>query len=190
MPQLLLLNKPFNVICQFSSHPRYPALSDFVPYPNLYPAGRLDTDSEGLVILTDDGILQHRITDPRHKLAKTYWVQVEGPIDNTAIKKLSTGIILKDGLTKPADACLLECPLDEQDNPIGLWARIPPIRKRITIPTSWLSLTLYEGRNRQVRRMTAAVGFPTLRLIRKQIGPWTLDDLQPGAFRWANYIIR
>jgi len=186
MSQLLLLNKPFNVICQFSPHPRYPSLADYVPFRDLYPAGRLDTDSEGLLILTHDGSLQHRITDPRHKLAKTYWVQVEGLIDSDALEKLSTGILLKDGLTKPAQACSLVSPINEQGDPIGLWPRNPPIRTRIAIPTSWLSITLYEGRNRQVRRMTAAVGFPTLRLIRKQIGSLTLDDLEPGTYRWIN----
>ncbi|MES2205350.1 MAG: pseudouridine synthase [Pseudomonadota bacterium] len=186
MSQLLLLNKPFNVICQFSAHPTYPSLADYVPFPNLYPAGRLDTDSEGLLVLTNDGVLQHRITDPRHKLPKTYWVQVEGLIDSEALKKLNTGVMLKDGFTKPAQVNVVESPTNEQGDPIGLWPRNPPIRTRINIPTSWVSITLYEGRNRQVRRMTAAVGFPTLRLIRKQIGCWALDDLEPGAYRWAN----
>lgn len=175
MGRILLFNKPFGVICQFSSDGMHPTLADYIPLPEFYPAGRLDTDSEGLLVLTDDGQLQHRITDPKHKLAKTYWVQVEGVPDAVALEKLRTGVTLKDGLTRPAGANLM-------DEPAGLWPRNPPVRERKLIPTSWLELTIREGKNRQVRRMTAAVGFPTLRLIRYRIGDWTLDGVEPG--RW------
>lgn len=176
MGRILLFNKPFGVICQFSSDGMHPTLADYIPLPEFYPAGRLDTDSEGLLVLTDDGQLQHRITDPKHKLAKTYWVQVEGVPDAVALEKLRTGVTLKDGLTRPAGANLM-------DEPAGLWPRNPPVRERKLIPTSWLELTIREGKNRQVRRMTAAVGFPTLRLIRYRIGDWTLDGVEPG--RWV-----
>ncbi|OGT22012.1 MAG: pseudouridine synthase [Gallionellales bacterium RIFOXYB12_FULL_54_9] len=174
MGHILLFNKPFGVICQFSCDGLHPTLADYIPLPEFYPAGRLDTDSEGLLVLTDDGQLQHRITDPKHKLAKTYWVQVEGVPDAAALDKLRTGVALKDGMTRPAVANLMADPV--------LWPRNPPVRERKLIPTSWLELTIREGKNRQVRRMTAAVGFPTLRLIRYRIGDWTLEGIEPG--RW------
>jgi 23S rRNA pseudouridine2457 synthase len=176
MGSILLFNKPFGVICQFSRDGLHSTLADYIALPDFYPAGRLDTDSEGLLVLTDDGMLQHRITDPKHKLAKTYWVQVEGVPDETALEKLRTGVSLNDGMTLPAEAQLM-------DEPATLWPRNPPIRERKAISTRWIALTLREGRNRQVRRMTAAVGLPTLRLIRYRIGEWTLDDLAPGQSR-------
>ena len=161
---------------QFSDHDGRITLGDFIDLPGVYPAGRLDYDSEGLMILTGDGKLQHRISHPRHKLSKTYWVQVEGQINKNAISELRRGVELKDGLTKPAVAEII-------DEPDDLWPRHPPIRYRANIPTSWLSLTIGEGKNRQVRRMTAAVGFPTLRLIRAAIGPWNVDKLAPGEYQ-------
>jgi 23S rRNA pseudouridine2457 synthase len=173
----LLFNKPYGVICQFSHDGMHSTLADYIAVPDVYPAGRLDTDSEGLLLLTDDGLLQHRITDPKHKLAKTYWVQVDGVPDESALEQLRRGVGLKDGLTLPAQASLME-------EPAGLWQRDPPVRFRKDIPTSWLQLTIREGKNRQVRRMTAAVGFPTLRLIRYAIGDWTLDGVQPG--KWMS----
>lgn len=176
MGRILLFNKPFGVICQFSRDGIHPTLADYIPLPGFYPAGRLDTDSEGLLVLTDDGQLQHRITDPGYKLPKTYWVQVEGLPDEAALAQLCSGVQLKDGMTRPAEARLI-------DEPPGLWPRNPPIRERRAIPTSWLALTIAEGRNRQVRRMTGAVGFPTLRLIRYCIGDWTLDGLGQGEWR-------
>ncbi|MDD2720107.1 MAG: rRNA large subunit pseudouridine synthase E [Gallionella sp.] len=176
MGSILLFNKPFGVICQFSPDGLHPTLADYILLPGFYPAGRLDTDSEGLLLLTDDGKLQHRITDPKHKLPKTYWVQVEGVPDDAALEKLRRGVQLKDGLTLPAEAGLMA-------EPANLWPRTPSVRFRKEIPTSWLRLTIREGRNRQVRRMTAAVGFPTLRLIRYAIGEWTLDGLMPGESR-------
>lgn len=176
MGRILLFNKPFGVICQFSRDGLHPTLADYIPLPEFYPAGRLDTDSEGLLVLTDDGQLQHRITDPKHKLPKTYWVQVEGVPDDAAIEKLRSGVKLPDFTTRPAGARLI-------DEPACLWPRTPPVRERKSIPTSWLELTIKEGKNRQVRRMTAAVGFPTLRLIRYRIGEWTLDGLEPGKWR-------
>ncbi len=179
MSRILLFNKPYGVICQFSKDGLHPTLADYIPVPNVYAAGRLDTDSEGLLLLTDDGKLQHRITDPQHKLPKTYWVQVEGVPDESALAQLRKGVLLKDGITLPAAARLM-------DEPEGLWPRDPPVRIRQNIPTSWLELTIREGRNRQVRRMTAAVGFPTLRLIRYAIGEWTLSGLQSAAWREAN----
>lgn len=176
MAKLLLLNKPYGVICQFSPSGDRPTLKDFMPISGVYPAGRLDTDSEGLVVLTDDGALQHRITDPRHKLPKTYLVQVEGMPDEPALALLRNGIQLNDYRAKPAEVAIV-------DSPPWLWPRVPPIRVRQHIPTTWLQLTLREGRNRQVRRMTAAAGFPTLRLIRYSIGTWTLDGIAPGQWK-------
>jgi len=176
MSRILLFNKPYGVICQFSRDGMHPTLADYIAVPDFYPAGRLDTDSEGLLVLTDDGKLQHRITDPKHKLSKTYWVQVEGIPDEAALQQLRRGVSLKDGMTLPAEAHLM-------DEPAWLWPRNPPIRDRKSIPTSWIALTIREGKNRQVRRMTAAVGFPTLRLIRYRIGDWTLDGVAPGAWR-------
>ncbi|MBI5889972.1 MAG: rRNA large subunit pseudouridine synthase E [Nitrosomonadales bacterium] len=177
MGRILLFNKPYGVICQFSRDGMHPTLADYIAMPGFYPAGRLDTDSEGLLLLTDDGKLQHRITDPKHKLPKTYWVQVEGVPDQAALQRLRDGVQLKDGMTLPAGA-------ESMDEPPGLWQRDPPVRFRKDISTSWLQLTLREGKNRQVRRMTAAVGFPTLRLIRYAIGDWTLDGIAPG--KWSN----
>ena len=180
VPRLLLLNKPFDVLTQFSpdgSGRR--TLKDFVDMPGVYPAGRLDRDSEGLLLLTNDGPLQAHIANPRHKLPKTYWVQVEGTPTEDQLRQLREGVLLNDGPTLPAQAqCLAEAP--------ALWERQPPIRVRQSIPTAWLELTIREGRNRQVRRMTAAVGLPTLRLVRVQIGPWALDDLAPGQWRDAS----
>lgn len=177
MSRILSFNKPYGVICQFSGDGMHPTLADYIPVAGVYPAGRLDTDSEGLLLLTDDGKLQHRITDPKHKLAKTYWVQVEGMPDQAALSKLENGVMLKDGMTLSAQAALI-------DEPSKLWLRDPPVRFRQNIPTSWVALTIREGRNRQVRRMTAAVGFPTLRLIRYSIGAWSLDGLMlPGQWR-------
>jgi len=176
MPRLILLNKPYGVLCQFTSEGGRSCLADYVDVPGVYPAGRLDADSEGLVLLTDDGALQQRISNPRHKLGKTYWVQVEGEPTDAAIAKLRRGPDLADGATLPCEArCISEPP--------GLWPRVPPIRVRKAIPTTWLELGLKEGRNRQVRRMTAAVGYPTLRLVRAAIGPWRLDGLAPGRWR-------
>jgi len=176
MGSILLFNKPFGVICQFSRDGLHPTLADYIALPDFYPAGRLDTDSEGLLVLTDDGKLQHRITDPKHKLPKTYWVQVEGVADENALEQLRRGVQLKDGVSLPAEARLMP-------EPAGLWPRNPPIRERKSIPTSWLALTIREGKNRQVRRMTAAAGLPTLRLIRYRIGEWTLDGIEPGQSR-------
>ncbi len=176
MGKILLFNKPFGVICQFSRDGIHPTLADYIALPDFYAAGRLDTDSEGLLVLTDDGQLQHRITDPQHKLPKTYWVQVEGMPDDAALEKLRQGVTLSDFTTQPGEVCVMNEPAD-------LWPRHPPIRMRKNIPTSWLELTIHEGKNRQVRRMTAAVGLPTLRLIRYRIGEWALDRLNPGEWR-------
>ena len=175
MGRILLFNKPFGVISQFSRDGMHPTLADYIPLPGFYPAGRLDTDSEGLLLLTDDGKIQHRITDPRHKLPKTYWVQVEGIATEEALERLRSGVRLSDFTTLPAEAALME-------EPEGLWLRDPPVRFRKHIPTSWIELSIREGKNRQVRRMTAAVGFPTLRLIRSRIGEWSLDDIMPGSW--------
>ncbi len=172
----ILFNKPYGVLCQFSGDGARPTLAPFIAVPDVYPAGRLDVDSEGLVVLTSDGTLQARIADPRHKLAKTYWVQVEGAPTAAQLCELEAGVVLRDGRTRPAGARSIA-------EPPGLWPRNPPIRSRRHIPTAWLELTLREGRNRQVRRMTAAVGLPTLRLVRSAIGPWSLEGLSPGAWR-------
>ncbi|KKB76670.1 pseudouridine synthase [Devosia soli] len=177
MPRLILLNKPFNVQSQFSGGEPGETLASFVRVPGVYPAGRLDKDSEGLLLLTDDGQLQARISSPKFKLPKTYLVQVEGIPDEGALEKLRNGVTLKDGPTLPAQARLIDPPT--------LWERNPPVRFRKSVPDSWISLTITEGRNRQVRRMTASVGFPTLRLVRWQIGDWTLDGLAPGEWRDA-----
>ncbi|NVJ49439.1 MAG: pseudouridine synthase [Gammaproteobacteria bacterium] len=173
--RVILFNKPFNTLCQFSGEEHDDLLSNYIDIPQVYAAGRLDKDSEGLLVLTNNGKLQHRITDPKHKQAKTYWVQVEGIPDQAAIHALNNGVQLNDGLTRPAQARLIEAPT--------VWPRNPPIRTRQTIPTQWLELTIHEGRNRQVRRMTAAVGYPTLRLIRVSVGKWQLGDLAPGEYR-------
>ena len=176
MSRLLLLNKPFGFVCQFTADGGHRGLKDLVDVPDVYPAGRLDTDSEGLVLLTDDGRLQAAIANPRYKVDKAYWVQVEGEAAGHALQRLREGVELRDGPTLPAVARAI-------DAPAGLWGRDPPIRARKHIPTSWIELELREGRNRQVRRMTAAVGLPTLRLVRHRIGPWNLDDMAPGQWR-------
>ena len=176
MPRLILLNKPYGVLCQFTDAAGRPSLKDWVQVPGVYAAGRLDTDSEGLLALTDDGALQHRIADPRHKLPKTYLVQVEGDPDEAALAALRAGVDLGDFRTRPCEARRVP-------EPEWLWPRDPPIRERRAIPTAWLEIVLREGRNRQVRRMTARVGHPTLRLIRVAIGPWRLDGLRPGQWR-------
>ena len=177
MSRILLFNKPYGVICQFSRDGMHPTLADYIALPDFYPAGRLDTDSEGLVLLTDDGQLQHVITDPKHKLSKTYWAQVEGVPDEAALAHLRRGVKLPDFTTLPSEARHI-------DEPPNLWPRTPPVRERKAIPTSWLELTIREGKNRQVRRMTAAVGLPTLRLIRYSVGDWSLDGLEPAQWRF------
>jgi 23S rRNA pseudouridine2457 synthase len=174
---VILLNKPYGVLCQFTAQDGRATLRDHVDVPGVYPAGRLDADSEGLVVMTADGRQQARIADPRHKLPKTYWVQVEGTPGAEALRALARGVALADGPTRPARVRVLPDP--------AVWPRQPPIRVRRAIPTAWLELTLREGRNRQVRRMTAAVGLPTLRLIRWAVGPWTLAGLAPGQWRTA-----
>lgn len=175
---LILLNKPYDVLCQFTDGDGRATLADFVPVKGVYPAGRLDRDSEGLVVLTDDGRQQARIADPKHKLEKTYLAQVEGVVSDAAVQALSRGVALKDGPTLPARARAV-------DAPGWLWPRLPPIRERKTVPDGWIELTIREGRNRQVRRMCAAVGLPCLRLIRWRVGDWTLDGLAPGDWRQA-----
>jgi 23S rRNA pseudouridine2457 synthase len=176
---LILFNKPYNVLCQFTDRGGRPKLSNFIGVPDVYPAGRLDKDSEGLVLLTDDGRLQHYISHPKFKLWKIYWVQVEGiPTANT-LMQLSQGVDLKDGRTRPAKIELISEIHD-------LWPRVPPIRYRANIPTTWLKLAICEGRNRQVRRMTAAVGYPTLRLVRYAIGALTIDGLTSGQWRYED----
>ena len=178
MARLLLFNKPFGVLSQFTdrgSPTERATLSDFIAVRGVYPAGRLDRDSEGLLLLTDDGRLQARIAEPRFKLPKTYLVQVEGDPDDAALAPLRTGVRLKDGMTLPAEAKRIDAP--------DLWPRVPPIRERKSVPDCWLSITIREGRNRQVRRMTAAVGLPTLRLVRWSVGDWTLEGIAPGEFR-------
>lgn len=180
MSQLILFNKPFRVLSQFTDRDSVPeprdTLADYLDAPGYRPAGRLDYDSEGLLILTGDGKLQQRIAHPKHRQWKTYWVQVEGQIDATACNALTEGIMLKDGPTRRAKVRQLTHP--------AVWPRNPPIRSRKTVDDSWLELSICEGRNRQVRRMTAAVGFPTLRLIRIAVGPWRLDNLSPGEHRY------
>jgi 23S rRNA pseudouridine2457 synthase len=180
MARLILFNKPYGVLSQFtdakSPSPRA-TLSEYIDIPGVYPAGRLDRDSEGLLILTDDGRLQARIADPRHKMAKTYLVQVEGAPGEAGLEPLRRGVMLKDGMTMPAEARLIAPP--------ALWERDPPVRFRKSVPDTWIELTIREGRNRQVRRMTAAIGFPTLRLVRWRIGEWSLEGLAPGAWREA-----
>lgn len=175
IPRLIALNKPFDVLTQFTDDQGRATLKDFIDEPGLYPAGRLDRDSEGLLLLTNDGRLQAQITDPRHKLAKTYWVQVEGEAALEQLEQLRAGPPLNDGPTRPAQVQVIEAPI--------LWDRNPPVRFRKSVPTSWLSITIREGRNRQVRRMTAAVGLPTLRLVRVSIGDWEIGELQPGEWR-------
>ncbi|HMV46396.1 MAG TPA: pseudouridine synthase [Blastocatellia bacterium] len=175
MDRLILFNKPFQVMCQFTDDAGRATLADFINVPNVYAAGRLDYDSEGLLLLTNAGWLQHQIADPRHKLPKTYLVQVEHIPDAKALKQLAKGVLLNDGMTRPAKVELIDEP--------NLWPRVPPIRERKNIPTAWLRMTITEGRNRQVRRMTAAVGHPTLRLIRERIGAWELGQLQPGEWK-------
>jgi 23S rRNA pseudouridine2457 synthase len=176
MPRLIAFNKPYNVLCQFSGGDGRETLADYVKVPHVYPAGRLDLDSEGLLLLTDNGKLQAQISDPKNKLEKTYLVQVEGEASELALDHLRKGVMLKDGQTLPAQAMRIETP--------DLWPRDPPVRFRKTVPDCWLSLTITEGRNRQVRRMTAAVGLPTLRLVRWRIGQWEIGTL--GVGQWLD----
>ena len=175
---LLRFNKPYGVLSQFTPEGRWRGLKDFIDLPGIYACGRLDADSEGLLLLTSDGALQARISSPRFKMPKTYWVQVEGTPNDAALEALRAGVRLNDGVTLPAKARKIE-------EPPALWARTPPVRVRQSIPTSWLELCITEGRNRQVRRMTAAVGLPCLRLIRSAIGPYNLEGLAPGAYGWV-----
>lgn len=176
MGMLILFNKPYGVLCQFTGEPGRETLAGYIPVPGVYAAGRLDTDSEGLLVLTDDGALQARIADPRHKLAKTYLVQVEGVPDEAALAALRAGVDLGDFVTRPCQVRLVA-------EPAWLWPRVPPIRERKSIPTRWLEIVLKEGKNRQVRRMTAKLGFPTLRLVRARVGEWSLEGIAPGEWR-------
>ena len=178
MARLILFNKPFGVLSQFTDADGRETLANYIDEPGVYPAGRLDRDSEGLLLLTDDGKLQHKLANPKEKTWKTYWVQVEGTPDQTALDKLINGLELKDGPTLPAKARLINEPT--------IWPRNPPIRYRANIPTQWLEIQIREGRNRQVRRMTAAIGYPTLRLVRARIGRWQLGQLAPGEWRIIN----
>ena len=173
MSKIILFNKPFGVLTQFTDSEGRPTLADFIKQKGVYAAGRLDRDSEGLLVLTDDGKLQNRIASPKHKMSKTYWVQVEGEPLESDLEKLRKGVELKDGMTQPAKIKIIS-------EPYLLWKRDPPVRVRKTIPDSWIEITISEGRNRQVRRMTAAIGYPTLRLIRYRVGSWTIDGLGNG----------
>ena len=176
MSQVILFNKPHGVLTQFTSEGGRSTLADFINVPGVYPAGRLDADSEGLVVLTDDGVMQARISEPKHKMAKVYWAQVEGIPSSAALHRLRSGVDLGDFISAPCEA-------EVMPEPNLLWPRDPPVRYRATIPTAWIRLAIREGKNRQVRRMTAKVGFPTLRLIRWAVGPWTLDGLEPSRWR-------